>query len=109
MTPSITVRSPTHNRRRGLEAVWPSYFGHPDVERIIVIDDGSTDGTAERVEELARLAPIPVDVIRHEEKRGQPASRLSGIAASDTEWVLFGEDDVWLEPNYCSTLLTEAR
>ena len=38
-----------------------------------------------------------------------PASRLSGIDASDTEWVLFGEDDVWLEPNYCSALLHEAR
>jgi glycosyltransferase involved in cell wall biosynthesis len=108
-TPSITILIPTYNRIRALEAVWPSYFGHPDVARIIVIDDGSTDGTSDRIRELAKTAPIPVDIIRHDEKRGQPASRLSGIAASDTEWVLFGEDDVWLEPNYCSALLNEAR
>ncbi|MEP6506709.1 MAG: glycosyltransferase [Gemmatimonadales bacterium] len=109
MTASITLLVPTYNRIRALEAVWPSYLGHPDVAKIIVIDDGSTDGTKERVEDWATRAPIPVSVIRHDTQRGQPASRMSGIAASDTEWVFFGEDDVWIASNYCSTLLAEAK
>lgn len=109
MSASITLLIPTFNRIRALAAVWPSYFGHPDVAKLIVIDDASTDGTKERVEEWATRAPIPVSVIRHETQRGQPASRMSGIAASETEWVLFGEDDVWLASNYCSTLLREAK
>jgi len=105
VNPSITILIPTYNRIRALEAVWPSYFGHHDVARIIVIDDGSTDGTRERVLELAADRPIPVDVIRHETQQGQPAARRTGIAAARTEWVLFGEDDVWLADDYCSTLL----
>ena len=109
MSGSVTVLIPTYNRRRALETVWPSYLVHPDVARIVVIDDGSTDGTADRVRELAKKTSIPVDVIRHETQRGQPASRMSGIAAATTEWVLFGEDDVWLARDYCSTLLREAR
>lgn len=109
MSGSITILIPTFNRLRALEAVWPSYLVHPDVARIVVIDDGSSDGTSERVRELAKQAPIPVDVIRHDTQRGQPASRMSGIAAATTEWVLFGEDDVWLSKDYCSTLLREAR
>lgn len=109
MSASITLLIPTYNRINALEAVWPSYFGHPDVDKIIVIDDGSTDGTKERVEDWATRAPIPVSVIRHDTQRGQPASRMSGIAASDTEWVLFGEDDVWIASNYCATLLAEAK
>ncbi|HEY4954662.1 MAG TPA: glycosyltransferase family 2 protein, partial [Gemmatimonadaceae bacterium] len=109
MTPSITVLIPTYNRVRALEAVWPSYFTDPAVARVIVIDDGSTDGTMERVAGWARSARIPVEVIRHDSQRGQPASRLTGIAAARTEWVLFGEDDVWLSEGYCSTLLNEAR
>lgn len=108
MKPPITILIPTYNRIRALEAVWPSYFVHPDVARVIVIDDGSTDGTGERVAQLARSAPIPVEVIRHELQLGQPASRRTAIAAADTEWVLFGEDDVWLSADYCSTLLREA-
>jgi glycosyltransferase involved in cell wall biosynthesis len=108
LTPSITILIPTFNRIRALEAVWPSYLVHPDVARIVVIDDGSTDGTAERVRQLAQTAPVPVDVIRHETQKGQPASRLAGIAAAATDWVMFGEDDVWLARDYCSTLLREA-
>ncbi|MFN2603834.1 MAG: glycosyltransferase family 2 protein [Gemmatimonadaceae bacterium] len=107
MAAAVTVLIPTYNRIRALEAVWPSYFSQPDVERVIVIDDGSTDGTSERVAELARTAPIPVDVVRHEVQRGQPEARRTGIAATTTEWVLFGEDDVWLADDYCSTLLRE--
>jgi GT2 family glycosyltransferase len=34
---------------------------------------------------------------------------MSGISAATTEWVLFGEDDVWLSSDYCSTLLREAK
>lgn len=109
MTPSVTILIPTYNRIRALEAVWPSYLVHPDVARIVVIDDGSTDGTADRVRELAKNAPIPVDVIRHETQQGQPASRLAGINAAKTEWVLFGEDDVWLSSDYCATLMREAK
>jgi glycosyltransferase involved in cell wall biosynthesis len=89
--------------------VWPSYFGQPDVARVIVIDDGSTDGTSKRVAELARSESIPVEVIRHERQLGQPEARRSGIKAAQTEWVLFGEDDVWLADDYCSTLLREAN
>lgn len=109
MNPSIAIVIPTFNRIRALEAVWPSYMTHPDVGRIVVIDDGSTDGTSERVRELMRSSPVQVDLIRHDVQRGQPTSRMAGIAAVATEWVLFGEDDVWLSADYCGTLLREAR
>lgn len=109
MSGTITIVIPTYNRGRSLEAVWPSYLRHPDVARIVVVDDGSTDATPSLVEKLAKSGPVEVDFIRHNERRGQPASRLSGIAAARTEWVLFGEDDVWVADGYCSTLLREAQ
>ncbi len=108
MKPGITIIIPTYNRIRALQAVWRSYLTHPDVARIIVVDDGSTDGTSDRVRELAGDSAVLVDIIRHERQKGQPASRMSGIAAADTEWVLFGEDDVWLTQDYCATLMREA-
>lgn len=57
---------------------------------------------------MAERSETPVTVIRHDTQRGQPAARKTGIAAADTEWVLFGEDDVWLAGDYCATLLREA-
>ncbi|MEO8192557.1 MAG: glycosyltransferase family 2 protein [Gemmatimonadales bacterium] len=109
MSATITILIPTFNRARSLEAVWPSYLVHPDVARIIVIDDGSTDETADNVRHWAKSAPVPVDLIRHQTQRGQPESRMAGIAKARTEWVLFGEDDVWLSADYCATLLRQAR
>lgn len=109
MSDTITIVIPTFDRIKALTAVWPSYLRHPDVERIIVVDDGSTDGTRAAVEGWAKVAPMRVDVLRHSDRRGQPASRLAGIAATTTDWILFGEDDVWLGDAYCSTLLREAN
>jgi len=105
----ITIVIPTRNRIKALEAVWPSYLVHPGVSRIVVVDDGSTDGTEQRVRELANHTVVPVTIVRHDNQRGQPQSRRSGIAIADTEWVLFGEDDVWLATDYCAVLLRDAR
>ena len=109
MSGSITIVIPTFNRVKALDAVLPSYLRQSDVARIIVVDDGSTDGTQAMVERRARAASIPVEVKRHTERRGQPASRLTGIGATTTEWLLFGEDDVWLSDDYSATLLHEAE
>lgn len=105
----VTVLIPTYNRVRALRAVWPCYVGHPLVARLVVVDDGSTDGTSALVRQIAAASPTPVTLVTHPEKRGQQAARLTAIAAADTEWVFFGEDDVWLAPDYLDTLYREAR
>lgn len=63
-----------------------------DVE-VVVVDDGSRDGTAERV---AALGDSRVRVIRHERSLGQAAARNAGVAEAQTSWVAFlDDDDVW--------------
>lgn len=105
----ITILIPTFNRRRALQAVLPSYLGQSDVDAVIVVDDGSTDGTQQMVEEVAAKSAVQLKVIRHLVRRGQPASRITAVDAAATEWVLFGEDDVWLSDDYCATLLRDAH
>jgi GT2 family glycosyltransferase len=105
---TVTVLIPTYNRRRALEAVWSCYFTSPHVAAVVVVDDGSDDGTADAARALGRAAPVPVQVIAHERRRGQQAARMTAVAAARTPWVLFGEDDVWLEPGYVDRLLATA-
>jgi len=69
MSGSITIIIPTRDRIKALTAVWPSYLQHPDVGRIVVVDDGSTDGTASAVSDWSRTAHIPVDVIRNPDRK----------------------------------------
>src|SRR6266498_403877 len=105
----ITLVIPTYNRLRSLEAVWPSYLQQAEVCEIIVVDDGSTDQTAETVTRWGRASRTPVRIIRNEAQLGQPTSRKLGLAAVSSDWVLFGEDDVWLGEGYCRTLFDEAK
>jgi glycosyltransferase involved in cell wall biosynthesis len=82
----VSVIIPTHNRKAGLLrnlAHLPS-----DLE-IIVVDDGSTDGTAEAVEQI-RLTNL---TYIKQANSGPSAARNKGIGASSGEFIAFIDDD----------------
>ncbi len=54
---------------------------------IIVVDDGSTDHTAEALQRL------PVQVIRHPENRGYGAAIKTGVLSSQYPWILITDAD----------------
>ena len=92
-TPSITVLIPTHNRAGLLQRALKSVLGQtlaPD--EIIVIDDGSTDGTADSM-----VASFPAVRCIRQENRGVSAARNRGIEAASGDWIAFlDSDDEWL-------------
>ena len=91
---------PTYNRRHVLEHTIPQYLslGTP----LLVVDDGSTDGTADW------LTGLGIRVVRHDRRRGLPAARNTGLRSVTSPWVLFGEDDVIFAPGHATALLKEA-
>lgn len=73
---------------------------------VIVVDDGSGDGTAERV---VGLGDERLRVIRHERSLGVSRARNAGIAAARGEWIAFlDDDDVW-SPRKLRAQLDAAR
>lgn len=70
---------------------------------VIVIDNGSTDGTPEYLANLPALT-----VIRNEKNRGCAAAWNQGIAASTGEWVVVLNNDVVLTPGWLDGLLAAA-
>lgn len=71
---------------------------------IIIINDGSTDGTLEAVSEL----PVSNRIIKIITQRNQGVSvaRNTGIQSASGEYLMFLDGDDWLESNCVSTLMS---
>ncbi len=75
-----------------------------DVE-VVVVDDGSKDATAARVE--ARRDPR-VRLLRHEKNRGKGAAIRTGLAAAAGDWVIVQDADLEYDPADIPRLLEPA-
>lgn len=92
----VSVIVPAYNEerriRRTLETV-DGYFRSRALSReIIVIDDGSSDGTAQVVGELARSIP-GLRVISYRPNRGKGHAVRRGVEESDGRYILFTDAD----------------
>ena len=97
--PFISVVVPTFNRAQQVQAALKSVLAqtHPEFEAIVV-DDGSTDGTGEALQELISQQGDNGKPIRYffQPNQGQSAARNKGIAEARGEWIAFlDSDDVW--------------
>ena len=94
-SPLVTAVIPAYNAERYLRDAIDSVLGQtfPGIE-VIVVDDGSTDGTAR----IARSFGDRVQYV-HQENRGVSSARNRGVAMARGTFIAFLDaDDVWL-PN----------
>jgi GT2 family glycosyltransferase len=92
--PEVTVMLATHDRRDVLFECLSGFCRQlvaPGALELVVVDDGSQDGT----EELARaLKPaVPFTFLRHEQAGGASRARALGLPHARGRLVLFANDD----------------
>lgn len=89
--PHVSVIIPTYNRRDLVREAIASVLAqtYRDFE-LVVVDDGSNDGTAEAVREIAGVRYF------YQPNRGVSAARNRGVALSNGELLAFlDSDDIW--------------
>jgi N-acetylglucosaminyl-diphospho-decaprenol L-rhamnosyltransferase len=91
---------PTWNGRGLLERCLPTLVEQPGVARLVVVDNGSTDGTAAM---LAERFPT-VEVVALAENRGFARAVNAGIAAGGAEHVVLVNNDVECDPGFVAAL-----
>jgi len=93
----LSVVIPTYNKASriaaSLDAVVSYLAGKPYRSEIVVVDDGSTDLTAD-VARAALAGRLPSEVIRREKNLGKGASVREGVLAASGELILFCDDDL---------------
>jgi glycosyltransferase involved in cell wall biosynthesis len=92
MTPEVSVIIPTYNRRAMLlEAIDSVFAQTTEAFELIVIDDGSTDSTAQHLKRLGRT--IRIERVEH---RGPAAARNRGVELAQAPLIAFlDSDDLW--------------
>jgi glycosyltransferase involved in cell wall biosynthesis len=105
-TPDVSIVIPTQNRRGLLRLTLASALRQRDVEfEVIVVDDGSTDGTSQ---DVTGLADPRVRLVRRERRVGMGAARNLGIAEARSTWIAFLDDDDLWAPDKLRRQLEEA-
>lgn len=101
----------TYNWKEALAVVLASAFLQTRLpDEIIVADDGSSDGTAEMVRNIAGQAPMPVYHSWQEDKGFRAArSRNRAIASATGEYVILIDGDIILERHFVEDHLVAAR
>lgn len=94
--PSVSVIIPTYNRAHTIERAVTSVLGQRfrDFE-LIVVDDGSTDGTVQLDILKPRSHPL-LRLVRFEKNGGVSRARNAGVRESTGIWIAFlDSDDEW--------------
>lgn len=107
-TPDINVIIPTYNRSKNLAACLSRLEAqkiNPDVRwNLIVVDNNSSDDTAETVQNLSRSSEIEIRYV-NEPHQGVSFARNRGVVESDAPLLAFFDDDIrpndeWLQSIY---------
>lgn len=93
MKPSVTIVMPAYNAAALLPKTLPAACEAAGVERVLVVDPGSTDETASYAESHG------VRVLRLDRRAGPAEARNEGVAAIDTDVALFIDADCIAHPD----------
>ena len=107
MPPLVTIAIPTYNRAATLGRAVESALAQTHAELdVLVGDDGSDDGTAKLLDELA-ARDARVRVVRRPRNLGMVANMDATLRGGRGDFVMLLADDDWLAPRCVEATLAE--
>ncbi len=103
----ISVIMPVYNEAATVEEILSRVLSAPPdfVEKeIILVDDASTDGTRQKLEEISRAHP-EIRVLYHEKNRGKGAALRTGFQHASGEIIVIQDADLEYDPRDYPKLL----
>lgn len=99
----VSVIVPVYNEEAHLEELLRAVLASPVNKEVIVVDDGSTDGTREKLKALPHLDNVTI--VFHERNYGKGASIRTALNYARGEYVLIQDSDLEYDPGDYPVLL----
>ena len=100
----LSVIIPVFNERPTIETIIQRVEAVGLADEIVIVDDGSTDGTREALQAICNQKEH-IHLILHEKNQGKGAAVRTGINAAHTELVLIQDADLEYDPRDYTALL----
>jgi len=108
----VSVVVPAYNEERrlpGTARAWIAFFeGQPFAWEVLVVDDGSRDGTAAVAEQIAASC-ASVQVLRQGRNRGKGAAVRAGMLAASGTYVFHVDADLNVTPDHLPRFVQALR
>ena len=106
----VSLIVPTYNRAYALIQVLDTFYQQAHLCEVIFIDDCSTDNTFEVIEKFKNAYPhVKTIYLKNDVRSGASFSRQRGVEAASSEYILFSDDDEFLELNYTQVCLEKLK
>jgi glycosyltransferase involved in cell wall biosynthesis len=102
---SLSIIVPVYNERATILEVLARVLAVDCDKQLVVVDDGSTDGTAEVLDTWAREQPAWITLRHHPQNRGKGAAVRTGLTLVTGDWVLIQDGDLEYDPQDYARLL----
>jgi dolichol-phosphate mannosyltransferase len=94
--PLLSVLVPVYNERATLETLLQRVLAVPVDKEVLVVDDGSRDGTGELLDELSRR--LPIRAFHHDRNHGKGRAVRTALAEAKGEIVIVQDGDLEYDP-----------
>ena len=99
----VSVIVPVYNEAAHVDEILQAIHASPVKKEIIIVDDGSIDGTREKLQALPPLDDVTL--VFHEKNWGKGAAIRTALAFARGEFVLIQDSDLEYDPQDYSALL----
>lgn len=97
MDACLSVVMPVYNEARTVCKMTELVLQRPCVKELVIVDDGSSDGTRDVLRQLAQKEPR-VRTLFHEQNQGKGAALRTGFAAAQGPYVIVQDADLEYDP-----------
>ena len=103
--PSFSVVIPCYNEVNTVEDVVTRVLAEAIVDEVIIVDDGSTDGTRDVLKRIEAMKDSRVTVIYQERNQGKGAALVTGFRQTSCEVIIIQDADFEYDPREYALLL----